>query len=458
MRKLIGIIFFFASINANAQENNYKINIELNGFNDSVYYLVSYYADKFLIIDTSAKFTNDIQFSDNKLLPGGMYILAGEKMNKYIEFIVDTDQQFKISVSGDELIESLNCVGSEENEQFFEYLKFSKTAFEKSKQFQEKLTGSKDVSETKQLNESLSNIQKEISGYKNNFVEKYPTALLSKIFKGMQEPEIDQMLPMQEKYNIFKSQYWKTTDFTDSRMIRTPILHNKLTVYFDKIIVRHPDSLILEIDRLLGQPMAEEITNHFIWYLTLKYEYPDIMGLDKVFVHMANNYFRPKKITGLSPSIYENIEKRAKKISRVLLGENAPDLIMMDTAGKVQTLYNLKADYTIVLFWDQECQTCQKEIKLLKEFLAESTIDIKVFAVGTDSKLTDWKKYINDHNLNWTHVNGTQSFSEDYHELFDIYSTPTIYLLDGNKNIIAKRLAIAQIKDFILNYEKEGHK
>jgi hypothetical protein len=221
------------------------------------------------------------------------------------------------------------------------------------------------------LNESLSNIQKEISGYKNNFVEKYPTALLSKIFKGMQEPEIDQMLPMQEKYNIFKSQYWKTTDFTDSRMIRTPILHNKLTVYFDKIIVRHPDSLILEIDRLLGQPMAEEITNHFIWYLTLKYEYPDIMGLDKVFVHMANNYFRPKKITGLSPSIYENIEKRAKKISRVLLGENAPDLIMMDTAGKVQTLYNL---------------------------------------------------------------------------------------LDGNKNIIAKRLAIAQIKDFILNYEKEGHK
>ena len=458
MKKLIGIIFFLASITANSQENNYKINIELNGFNDSVYYLVSYYADKFLIIDTSAKFTNDIEFSDKKLLPGGMYILAGEKMNKYFEFIIDKDQQFKISVSSNEMIESLNCIGSKENEQFFGYLKFSKAAFEKSKQFQEKLTSSKDITETNQLNESLKAIQKEITEYKNTFVKKYPNALLSKIFSGMQEPEIDQMLPMQEKYNIFKSQYWKTIDLTDSRMIRTPILQNKLTTYFDKIIVQQPDSLILEIDRLLNQPMAEEITNHFIWYLTLKYEYPDIMGLDKVFVHMVNDYFLTKKITGLSPSILENIEKRAKKISRVLIGEKAPDLIMMDTSNKVQTLYNVSADYTLVLFWDQECQTCQKEIKLLKEFLAESTNDIKVFAVGTDSKLTDWKKYINDHNLDWINVNGTQSFSEDYHELFDIYSTPTIYLLNRNKNIIAKRLAVAQIKDFIFNYEKEDHK
>lgn len=456
MKQLIGFIILLLTLSGFSQEKFYKIEIETDGFNDSVYYLVSYYADKYQVIDTSFLKSNNIQFLGDSLLHGGIYILAGEKMNKYFEFLIDKDQDFEISVSRNQIIESITARESTENTHFFEYLRFNNITFEKIKFEKEKLTNSENIRETKQINKNIEELNSEVVSYKSNFIEKHPEELLSIIFLGMQEPEIDKQLSKQLSYQSFKKQYWDKINLTDPRMIRTPILHNKLVNYFDKIIVQHPDSLIAEIDRILKQPLAKEIKNHFIWHLTLKYEYPDIMGLDKVFVHMVQNYFHTKKITGISQNIIDNIEKRAKKIEQVLIGKKAADLIMMDTSNKPQSLYNLNSEYTLVFFWDQECQTCQKEIILLRDLLSENIFDLKVFAVGTDSKLNEWKKYIVDNTLKMIHVNGTQSFSADYHTLYDIYSTPTAYLLDKNKFIIAKRLSINQIKNFIQNHLKNN--
>ncbi len=453
MKRLIGIFIIFITITGYAQNNKYHLKIELDGFNDSVYYLVSYYADKFQAVDTSFSHNNIIEFNGDSLLAGGIYILAGEKMNKYFEFLVDKDQEFKIQITKTQPIQSIRAIGSEDNEQFFEYLRFNKTEYDKIKALQNQLTKSEHITETEKIKKSIEDINAGLVRFKTNFIQDHPEALLSKIFMAMQEPEIDQSLSREQSYLRYKNQYWKQIDLTDLRMIRTPILHNKLTSFFDKIIVQHPDSLIKEIDLLLNQPIAEEIKNHFIWNLLLKYEYPDIMGLDKVFVHMVQNYLHTNIITGISQTVIETIEKRALKISRVLIGEKAPELTMMDTLNKPQSLYNLDADYTLVLFWDQECQTCQKEIKLLRDLLAENIFDLKVFAVGTDPKIDDWKKYIVENKLEMNHVNGTQSFTADYHELYDIYSTPTIYLLDRTKKIIAKRLSVEQLKDFIKNYQ-----
>jgi hypothetical protein len=44
----------------------------------------------------------------------------------------------------------------------------------------------------------------------------------------------------------------------------------------------------------------------------------------------------------------------------------------------------------------------------------------------------------------------------NFRKLYDIYSTPVIYLLDENKKILAKRLNIEQIKEFINDLEKKN--
>jgi thiol-disulfide isomerase/thioredoxin len=119
-------------------------------------------------------------------------------------------------------------------------------------------------------------------------------------------------------------------------------------------------------------------------------------------------------------------------------------------------LYNIKADYTVVIFWDVDCGHCQKDIPKLKEVYDKMKADgksVEVYSVYTHFEVDKWKKFIRDHKLNWVNVyNGVHLI--DLKVKFDIYSTPVIYLLDKNKVIKAKRIGVEQVEDVINNLSR----
>jgi hypothetical protein len=72
-----------------------------------------------------------------------------------------------------------------------------------------------------------------------------------------------------------------------------------------------------------------------------------------------------------------------------------------------------------------------------------------------------WRKFIDDHKLTeWVHVyyskeedkNRIDAGIPGYSQLYDVQSFPTLYLLDKDKRIIAKKLTREQI-DEILEYK-----
>jgi thiol-disulfide isomerase/thioredoxin len=119
-------------------------------------------------------------------------------------------------------------------------------------------------------------------------------------------------------------------------------------------------------------------------------------------------------------------------------------------------LYNIKARYTIIYFWEKDCGHCQKETTVLKAFYNEShdNLEVEVYAVCIDTSLIGWKKYIREKEMDWINVNGFLSLTPDFHNLYDVHSSPVMYLLDEKKNIIAKRILTEQIKEFILRRDK----
>ncbi len=56
----------------------------------------------------------------------------------------------------------------------------------------------------------------------------------------------------------------------------------------------------------------------------------------------------------------------------------------------------------------------------------------------------------------------TYTAQTDYRTQYDVFSTPTIYVLDKNKKIIARRMPVEQLDDFfnfyLKNQAKEGTK
>ena len=56
--------------------------------------------------------------------------------------------------------------------------------------------------------------------------------------------------------------------------------------------------------------------------------------------------------------------------------------------------------------------------------------------------------------MNFINVNGPRAYTSDYHDLYNIFSTPVVIVLDKDKKIIAKRLLTDQLQGFIENHKK----
>ena len=130
---------------------------------------------------------------------------------------------------------------------------------------------------------------------------------------------------------------------------------------------------------------------------------------------------------------------------------------MLDTLGKEVSLYDVKAKYTVLIFWDHGCGHCKKEMPKLVELhkkLKEK--GVQVYAVETEDNPKEWKKFIRENEMQFTNVYQPDQYKRAVtKKIYDIYSTPVIYLLDENKIIKAKRIDAEQLSNLIDFTEKE---
>ena len=123
-------------------------------------------------------------------------------------------------------------------------------------------------------------------------------------------------------------------------------------------------------------------------------------------------------------------------------------------------MYNINAEYLILFFWDPDCGHCEQEIPKLKEFYDsfKEKYNLEIFSVCSDTSVVKWKKGIIKRGMNWINVDGPRTLTGDYHEQYDITTTPVIYILNRNKEIIAKHLRTDQIAQFLKNYHQKSLK
>jgi len=108
----------------------------------------------------------------------------------------------------------------------------------------------------------------------------------------------------------------------------------------------------------------------------------------------------------------------------------------------------------LIYFYDPDCGHCKKETPKLKKFYDETDYDVEVFAVSADTSMTKMRDYITELDLKWISVNGPRTYVGPYSKLYDALTTPTLYVLDEKKKIIAKKIPAERLEEFIGRYEK----
>ena len=440
--------------------SGYSIKFIIKGLpKDSLCFLANYYADKQYIQDTAkADGNGQLVFKGKEKLKGGIYLLVLPK-KRYFDLLIDQVQNFTMETDTADFVQNMKIKGSEDNKNFYEYLKYIAKKQKEIEPWREASKKSKNNKDSlKLISDKINTIDKEVKLYKTNFIKQHPQCLESQIFKAMSEPEIPETPKLKNgrpdstfAYKYLRSHYWDSYDFSDDRLLRTPLLYNKLKNYMNNLIYPVPDSLNVAADFIIEKArLNKEVFKYVVYWVTYTYETSQIMGMDAVFEHMAEKYYMTHQAFWVDSTQLAKITQRALTIKPILIGKYAPNLTLKDSSLMDVTMYDVRSKYTILYFWDYGCSHCKIVTPKLLDWYhkVHESKGVQVFAIGTETNAEEWKKYIKEHKLDWINV-FDPTYQTGFKKTYDIYSTPVIYVLDENKKIIAKRLDVEQLDGLI---------
>ena len=452
--------------------HSYHIHLKMPGVKDSMVFLAHYYGkNRPTIFKTdSAYFKNgeaDMK-SDDPEFTGGIYILYLSDMATNFEVLMNKGDDMTITAPIGKIPEDITFKGSPENERFEEYVKFLKNYSTGEDKLKKELADAKTAADTAKVRKKAVEESKVLEDYRHNYVKKYPGTLLSAIFNAIESPKVPEGDHFLEDgktkdstfaYRYYKSHFWDGFDFRDDRLIYTPIYDAKLEEYFSKLVLPWTDSVEKEADVLLKKCKGTKDVFHYtLWWITRYAENSKVMGMDEVFVYLVENYYMKAEAFWLKPDELSKFIDRAQKIAPNVIGNIAPEIKLPNIATKKEeSLNGTKAKYTLVVFYSPNCGHCQHEMpKLDSAYQADlKAKGVKVFTVATEGDekaITDFiKKYNMEEYINtWD-----PEHTSDYHNKFDVYSTPTIYLLDDKKIIKGKRIDHSNVGGLIDMIEKK---
>ena len=447
-------------------QKGHEIKVRVEGLKDTVAYLGYHYGDKQYVTDTvRVDSKGNFVFKSDEPLEGGIYLVV--LPNKSFFEIIVTEQRFAIETDTVDLVGHMKITGSMENKIFNEYQRYLVAKQKEIAPLKARYdTWKSNDDSSKVIQKLMKAVDQDVKDYRLKILRDNPKTFTAQLIRCMMEPESpeppkDSLGRIDSTFQFYyvRKHLLDSVDFSDARLLRTPLLQQKIKTYTETMTLQIPDSLIPAVDTIVERSKKnKEVFKYVVVTLTNHYENSKIMGHDAVFIHLAEKYYVTDDAYWVDSTLRAKLWDRIIKIKPNLLGKPAHDLLMKDTSGKWVSLYSVKAKYTILVFWSPTCSHCKEEIpKLILTYDSLKTQGVEGYAVGIESDTALWKQFIRDHKLDW--INVTDLYEQTrFRDYYDIYSTPVIYLLDDQKKIVAKRLDVPTLSSLLRRFLKDKEK
>lgn len=460
-RLLISYIFLALPLLLCAQ---YKIDFQLKGLENKQIMIGNHYGNAQYVKDTILLDSEGMgSFEGNEPLEAGIYLLIFPEKT-YMEFLIDKDQQFRIEADTSDFFGTATFTGSELNTTFREYQNDMKEYSLKANQIRQTYSGQGKEQQMKEAMESLDAERRAIT--RRYTEEKMPGSMLAylvKTMKTIEAPEIEipqgvanpDSVRQLRTYLYHKEHYFDQIDFSDARILRTPVYHNKLETFFSRMVIQAPDSVNKEADKLLARCEAqEEFFRYTLVFLFNKYRESKVMGHDGILLHLADTYYLSGKADWSDSTFLADLRRDADLIRYNQIGNKAVNLNMETFTGDWKSLHDIPAEYVVIYFWEPNCGHCKTVTpELVKMYPELREQNIEIFGICTTEDKEEWANYISEQEIDW--INGWDPSRQTHYDFYyNVRATPLIYILDRDKTIIAKRIGYEQILEFIQNHRR----
>jgi hypothetical protein len=370
--KTLFLLLFIALLSLNSYaKKGYHIEVTIKNTKDTACYLGYPYGEKKYLADTAT--INDkgtFIFEGDEPLDGGVYFIYHPN-SIYFDIIME-NKPFTLVTDTIDYVGNMKTEGSEENKLFFDFQKFMKQQHQKAESLSKEMEKISDKNSEAALN--IKKARKELDSlvqeYYHNLIENNPDKFVATYVKstiGIEVPEgpkdeNGKDLDPAFKYKYYKAHYFDNIDFSEEKMLRTPMFYNKIMDYLDKLTVKHPDSVAVSARHIIEKAKVnKEVFRYCVVTITYKYETSNIMGMDGVFVDLAEHYYLSGDAFWADSALIQKITDRVKALKPNLIGKTAPSLIVQDTLMKPFSLHQQKFDYALLYFYSPDCGHCKKK-------------------------------------------------------------------------------------------------
>lgn len=273
--------------------------------------------------------------------------------------------------------------------------------------------------------------------------------------RGFHFPEIPVMLTDPDQRAIFvANHYWDHFDFRDTVYIHLPDITEQAAVNFMDLLQRIPQEEALSAVRKLAEKAsAEPVMLKYFWDTLYRYWHDpnSPMKNEDMFILLCQGMEQ-------TPQVGEYLMARAayfrKMAEKNRTGMKAADFVYTLASGKQGRLHGIKADYTLVFFYDPDCETCSEIKQMMKASLLlegmTASGQMKVLTIYPETDIDLWKERLYEMSDKW--INGYDKGQVlTLEQRYDLSSIPSFYLLDKDKKVVLKDADWSQVLHFFEN-------
>ena len=247
-----------------------------------------------------------------------------------------------------------------------------------------------------------------------------------------------QMFDNKEKLSEIQAQqfvdfFTNSNQYLETSSLMKPTLLNYLNLTKGNVEVG-VDNLLeaVNLESPRGQTVLSELIEIFTTY-----------NMDK----LKDKYLA--QATSLKCTINDRLSSTINANKNTAIGAKFPNSNFKNAINtKAKSLYDIKADKKIIVFYSSTCSHCEEELpKLLGKYESLKSKNIQVVAFSLDSNLVDYKKKAEM--FPWVSDSEGRGWYSSYSENYNIVATPTYFVLDSNNQIISKPNHVGDVLEYL---------
>lgn len=160
------------------------------------------------------------------------------------------------------------------------------------------------------------------------------------------------------------------------------------------------------------------------------------------FATLLEKYYA--KANALTCEITDELKSNLAAHNGTTIGNVVPNIVFDQTIKGAKSLYDIKADKKIIIFWASWCPACNDEMPFVKEYYRNFKLEGgEILSISLDIDETEYKAASND--FEWISYSDFLQWDTQSVKDYGISSTPTLLLVDKNNKLIKKASHISEL-------------